>query len=674
MSLRLQQLHLRVQTRDGLYGARIKFEHGLVILRAENSMGKSTCVQAAIYALGLERMLGPSSVVPLPHVMTRYVEDGSRELPVLESEVLLEIANVRGETLTIQRGVVGERDTRLISTWEGAKLSNPAASFAQRDYFIRDPGAATHEAGFHSRLAQFLGWQLPTVSRFNGTECPLYLEAIFPLFFVEQKHGWAGIQANLPTFLGIREMAKRALEFVLNLDAARLDEERQKLDQEEAQLRNRWRNLVSALSLAIRFVNGRVVGIPEQPTAQWPPAMLPQFEIFRAGQWVGLGVARNADLEELTRLEAEPVPTAGASAEDLSQLLENARQTLNEREVLASAMLDEMEREQMQLKAVDTRLAALRDDLQRNQDAAKLKALGSVSGWSVSEHTCPTCHQHVTDALLPQGTAEDAMSVEDNIAFIRSQIKTFERLRQNSVQLIPRKEAELASLRNEIGTLRAHIRAFKQSLVSADSTPSIEAVRHRVELEDRLRAAGQAEEDFDTRITDLAEVAASWKRLQDRKQSLPTDGLSTVDKRKLARFEQLLREQLREFRFSSINPDSLDISTDSYRPTREGFDLGFDLSASDNIRIIWAYLEGLLEMAAEFELRHPGLLVLDEPRQQEAAELSFEKLLQRAAKSEGRGQQVVFVTSEPLVNLNRMTEGLNPTVISYDGRIITRLS
>lgn len=48
-------------------------------------MGKSTCVQPIIYALGLEKMLGPSSAIPLPHVMTSYLDDGQKEIPVLES-------------------------------------------------------------------------------------------------------------------------------------------------------------------------------------------------------------------------------------------------------------------------------------------------------------------------------------------------------------------------------------------------------------------------------------------------------------------------------------------------------------------------------------------------------------------------------------------------------------
>src|SRR5947208_2083212 len=97
MSLRLRQLALRAQTAKGLYGTRITFSDGLVVLRANNNMGKSTCLQAIIYALGLEKMLGPSSSIPLPHSMTRYVEDGDDEIPVLESEVLLEVENHQGE-------------------------------------------------------------------------------------------------------------------------------------------------------------------------------------------------------------------------------------------------------------------------------------------------------------------------------------------------------------------------------------------------------------------------------------------------------------------------------------------------------------------------------------------------------------------------------------------------
>ena len=282
MSLRFRHLQLRIQTGSGLYGVDLQFGDGLVVLRADNTTGKSTCVQAIIYALGLERMLGPSSDIPLPHVMTRYVEDADQEIPVLESEVILEIENAQHELLTLQRSVVNPtRDRRLVRTWEGARLSQPQGSFVERDYFVRDPGAATHEAGFHTRLAQFIDWQLPTVARFQGGDCPLYLEAIFPLFVVEQKHGWSGIQGNLPNFLGIRDMGRRAIEFVLSLDAGTAAERQRRLEKREAEIRSSWSNTRTAISVRLREINARLSGIPLHPTSQWPPARRSRLDSCR---------------------------------------------------------------------------------------------------------------------------------------------------------------------------------------------------------------------------------------------------------------------------------------------------------------------------------------------------------------------------------------------------------
>lgn len=672
MSLRLRQLVLRVQTGEGLYGTRISFSDGLVLLRANNNMGKSTCLQAIIYALGLERMLGPSSSIPLPHAMTQYVEDGDREIPVLESEVLLEVENQSGERLSIQRSVLGKRDVRLVTTWEGPKLTDPAGTFSQRDYFVRDPGAAQNEAGFSRKLADFVGWQLPTVRRFNGSECPLYLEAICPLFFVEQKHGWSGIQANLPTFFGIREMAKRSVEFVLNLDAARMIEERQQIEQAEAELRSRWTNLSNLVSTNMRKVSGRVAGLPESPSAQWPLSVLPSVEVFRGDKWIGMEEAIAGAKAELAGLEQQPVETAGRAAAAASAQLETSRKALSDREVVAGELLSELRREELQLQATETRLASLRDDLRRNKDALKLKTFGSNAGWSLIEHTCPTCQQNIADTLLSQVATENPMSVEDNITFIKKQLETFEHLKENSAQLLARKKSELASFHAEIDGLRAQIRALRQTLLSPTSAPSIEGVRKRVELEGRIAFLDRASLEFEESMQSFSEVAEAWRSLLLRKLSLPTDGFSERDKSKLDRLRDLLREQLVAFGFSSLKPETLEISRETYRPTREGFDLGFDLSASDNIRTIWAYLQGLLELSSEAPLNHWGMLVFDEPRQQEAAEWSFENLLKRAAQSAARHQQVVFATSEPLANIQRMTAGLNPQIVHFEGRVLIK--
>lgn len=673
MSLRFRRLELRVQTATGLYGVDIPFKNGLVVLRADNTTGKSTCVQAIIYALGLERMLGPSNDIPLPHVMTRYVEDGSEEINVLESEVLLEIANARGEVMALQRSVINPtRDRRLIRTWAGPKLSDPQGSFAQRDYFVRDPGAATHEAGFHSRLAEFLGWNLPTVARFQGGESPLYMEAIFPLFIVEQKHGWSGIQGNLPNFLGIRDMARRAIEFALNLDAARTAEELRLLERREAENRTKWGNAVVAITSRLRSISARIAGIPVQPTSQWPPTIEPQIEVYRGGQWMGISAALIADQQLLASEEEEEIPTVGDSAEELSRQLAAARQRLSDASVIATEILDDLESERLQMASVEDRLKALREDLQRNQDAARLTRYGSISSLELVDHRCPTCHQELADTLLPQTSAEQPMSIEDNIDFIKSQMKLFARLRGSSEAVIAQKEAELASARSELDTIRSKIRAIRETLTMSNSSPSLEAVRQRYEIETRLDNFKKAEEMVSTELQTFETLAEDWRQLQQQRR-LGYGNISAADEQKLARLESLLQEHLTQFGFTSITPRSVTISRDTFRPSREGFNLGFDLSASDGIRLVWAYVQGLLELSAEFGTNHPGFLILDEPRQQEAAQLSFSELIRRAANSKLRNDQVIFATSEPLVDLQRMTAGLDITILSFDGRLIRKL-
>ena len=83
MTLKLNQLNLRISTANGLYGATFKFGRGLFIIGADNTTGKSTCLQAILFALGLERMLSPKRQIPLAYVMTTRLCDSSQSLTCL---------------------------------------------------------------------------------------------------------------------------------------------------------------------------------------------------------------------------------------------------------------------------------------------------------------------------------------------------------------------------------------------------------------------------------------------------------------------------------------------------------------------------------------------------------------------------------------------------------------
>ena len=222
--LRIRFLRLRAITAKQTFGADLAFSAGLNVLRAGNTSGKSTCLQAIMFALGLERALGPQLTIPLPYAMRERIQErvNGDYQQVLESFVELEIENGRSDILTIRRDVVGGANTKLVKTWRGPRLSQSDDTGQQRDFFVHDPGASQREDGFHNFLIQFLGWKLPEVTRFDGSDSPLYIETIFPMLFVEQKRGWSAIQGPFPTFFGIQDLVRRVIEFLLDLDAGNI--------------------------------------------------------------------------------------------------------------------------------------------------------------------------------------------------------------------------------------------------------------------------------------------------------------------------------------------------------------------------------------------------------------------------------------------------------------------
>jgi hypothetical protein len=108
--------------------------------------------------------------------------------------------------------------------------------------------------------------------------------------------------------------------------------------------------------------------------------------------------------------------------------------------------------------------------------------------------------------------------------------------------------------------------------------------------------------------------------------------------------------------------DEVEIDRDTYRPTNDGFDLGFDLSASDMIRVIWAYLFALLKVGVQSGA-HLGLLIFDEPQQQQTARDSYRALLHHAAREASSGSQIIFATSETSDSLHAMVSSTDQNII-----------
>jgi hypothetical protein len=193
-------------------------------------------------------------------------------------------------------------------------------------------------------------------------------------------------------------------------------------------------------------------------------------------------------------------------------------------------------------------------------------------------------------------------------------------------------------------------------------------------MENRIRELEETQSSFEDAVDHLNALSDSYAQLLAEQKALPSDKMSVNDQRKLKELTSLVRQQAREFGFSTFDPNEVTISEDTYRPQKEGFEIGFETSASDAIRLKWAYQLGLLELDTIEATNHPGILLFDEPRQQSSAKVSFESLLKRAAAVKQHNQQVIFSTSEELQNLQRITSGLDCNEHIFAGYIIQSIS
>jgi hypothetical protein len=146
--------------------------------------------------------------------------------------------------------------------------------------------------------------------------------------------------------------------------------------------------------------------------------------------------------------------------------------------------------------------------------------------------------------------------------------------------------------------------------------------------------------------------------------------MSPHDRAKFETSTRLLRQQAHEFGFKTFDPDELTIAEDTYRPQKEGYEIGFETSASDAIRLKWAYQLGLLELSHQHPTHHPGMLLLDEPRQQSSSKVSFGRLLERAAAWRRNDQQVIVSTSEDLETLKEILVRIECKETIFPGYVI----
>ena len=678
--MKIRHIRLRAFTGTRTLGVDIALDDGLNVIRADNTSGKSTCLMAVVYCLGLERSLGPNLNVPLPYAMRQEIQvhkEGDAYEDVRQSYVMVEIANGRGEKLCVRRDVEGGADRKLVQTWQGTAIGDIDGHAERRDFFLHDPGAAVRDLGFHSFLAAFLDLELPIVPRYDGSECPLYLEALWPLFFVEQKRGWSTTQGPFPTFFGIQDLSRRVMEFVLRLDIAEGRRRVAELRKEIAYLEQRWKDKRSDLITRHR-TDVRVSGLPTSPTVEFSRTSEVSVSVYFENEWMSVD---DLALEVKARRElldaSEPRET-GAAQDELQRRLAELEENESELSAMDTVLRQEYRVASGEKDTIDRRLETLDVDLRRNLDAQKLQQMGSTTLGVVIDTMCPTCHQPMERELLPEEGGA-VMAVEENIALVRSQLQMYRSIGEMNEGILGDLRTRSESVRRNLAEVRSAIRALKNDLVRPARALVWSEVEEVIRLEARVGRLAEMQEDIDGSVDELEGIAGQWSDVKGELDGIRISDLSALDHQKVQRFQEVVQKLLGVFGFQSFGPGEIELTKDDFRPhavKQEGDgerverNIGFDASASDGIRLKWAYYLALLEVSQKFPMNHVGLIMFDEPGQQQMREVDLASFLAEAAESVSQKGQVVVSTSEDVDRVRESLKGSTAKIHSYEGFMI----
>jgi hypothetical protein len=664
--LTLKGLKINISTNDGIFGQCLLFQKGLNVIRAENTSGKTTIISSIIYALGVEAVLSAKQGnTVLKSVLKEKIYFENKIYNVLESYVLLEIENEKKEIITIKRQIIGSQNPNLISIYFGGLIINENNQFKKEDFFLNQDGAAQRDKGFHKFLEKFMDIKLPFVPKYNDDkQIPLYIQTLIPLMFIEQVRGWSGIQATIPKIYGIEAVSNLTFEYLLNLDVMQNRLNRKEIKKYLDNNKIEWNKISEYMESIAKEHNCYLENFPSitvELKKEDYPNFIFIFESKNISSYQFLSVLREK-LEKYnlnTTLKIE------------NKELQNKIDLLNKEIIILNGKLREntieLMNEKNDLKRYEVQINELGKSIKNYKDIRTIVKLGSDEKISFAEHKCPTCKSILEDSLQKENF--EPMDLETNIKFLESQIDAIDILIKSSNHRI----IKLNQLENEIKQIIKEKRELLSSFTkdaNYSSTISEGTVREKINLENEIKKLEYINEIYESSIQNLISIASLYKENKEKLEDLPQNDFSENDIEKIDKFSEIFSELLKSYGYSSTKIYEIQITKNNYQPFLDGFDLTLESSASDNIRIIWAYSVALLYMTHWYKTNHFGFLIFDEPEQQRMKEASSEQLYKTLASVKISNMQSIVATSEDIVLLNQKVKNLKTNILELGNKAI----
>jgi hypothetical protein len=653
--IKINEIYIRINTEDEKLEFRDQFNKGLNIVTSYiNTKGKSTIGEAILFNLGLEEILGNKNERAIKPVLRSIIKVNDVDKVVLQSDIYLEIENGNNKVITILRSPNNNsRNVKLVSVYENTLDEVLKGNCKFNDYFVHDGGAAKNVRGFHHYLNDFAEYNIPNVATYDGREVPLYIQTIASCFYVEQKKGWMNILATMPTIYRIKDSKKRVLEYVLNLSVLETEKQYYFAEEKVKENEREWEQTIRSIISRVKRIKGFIIsGLKEKPY------LIQDNEkpiISYSGDDENIGV------EELLRKIDVDISGLNNLSEPIIENQSNAmNRELNELGNLLNKFSDELDNsrinlafEEDQLTAIINRLDIIKIDLSENRDLRKILKMGSLEKSGLVKSSCPTCGQNIDDTLFEQDSNIKVMTIDESIKHLENEKKMLEFSYKAQNEKVKSYLALDSQLQERTEVISSRIRLVKSDLISNNKAISKSHINKIVRLEIEKEQIKDLLKDVDEMWNQLICIGKNWSKNKLNLDKLPKDFICNKDRETLGKLRKEFIKLLTMFKFESISVDNIDIDFNSYMPIVNGFeytggksfDLHSDSSASDTIRIMWAYLVAL-HRVANISGNNLGFFVLDEPAQQNA-DISSAKVLLNELKDLSCDEQIfVFYKRE----------------------------
>lgn len=644
--LKINRLRVIVNTESGKFGFDEMFDKQLNFIAShKNTRGKSSCIEAIYYCLGLEELIGGKNEKALKPVFRSKLEYKGREFTVLESEFYLEVKNSSGKVITIYRP--GKKDSikpNLVRVYNG-DIDHTINGFVNyEDMYVHMKGSASNEKGFHTYLEEFMGLSLPDVPSYDDKNRKLYLQIIFSTIFTEQKRGWADLFACMPTYLKIRDAKKRAIEFLIGLESLNIEKKRQLCKDNENHIKKEWEKIYNNINFIADKKGCSISNINSKPEIIDDEKNYSIYKHTDNGKYLYINDYINRLEIQLKDLNSESI-IIGDNIDEIQDKLDIKQDELIHIEKLLVEEKKKLLDANFNIEILNENIKIIDLDLQNNKDVKKIKKLGSTKNWSICDDICPTCSQSIKDILLPQDKFLNVMTVDENIKHLEAQKSMMEFTLKNYKKNKFICETNINKINDDLKKGRDILRSIKNDLYSIDSNISESIVRKKIIIENEIDEIKDMKDETSVLYDKIIELSKEWKENLKQLGRLPKTNFTDSDIKKIEDLKVYFIENLQSYGYKSISDFSeVDISEDKLMPVISGFDMKFDSSASDNVRAIWAFNVALMQTSLKYSGNHPDLLIFDEPGQQSMVISDLCKFIKIMAEIKEDIQVIIGIT------------------------------